>query len=734
MRSEPPAEVELIEVFAAELEAGAPRLQELVLALESDPNSRTSGGEAMRLVHSLKGAARIVGLLGLVETLHAAEDLLTAVERGHSLDTSSVEAALELVDLLAAATGVRPPELAAHFDSAREQLVALAGAFRRDVPQGAADGRTAVDAPGAGAAAVHEGQGLRAVRVKAESLSRLLELAGETVVETRRLGACSRVTTALDRVHRRLIERSLELRADARERGDAALDALAEAVVEDLRKAHQLGDEIRSLTGDGLQRLLDSGERLYLESLRARERPFAQLVPSLRRQVREAATSLSKTVRLEVIGAATFVDGDVLAAMDPMLHHLVTNAVDHGIETANARAAAGKPPQGTVRVELQHSRGSLQLGVTDDGRGIDPERIRARVVERGLAAAASAQALSRDELLEFLFLPGFTTASTLTVHSGRGVGLDAVRVAVTELGGHVRVSSEVGQGTRFDLSLPVTRVVVRALLVRVAGEVYALPLTSAGRVVRAELADLKSSEGRDYVELEGANVGVLRADELLELGTSATPSGALTLVLIDDGASRYGIIVDEALGEEDLVVRPLDPRLGRVPDVAATAILADGSPTLLLDGADLRRSIEKLTRARRPTNARTRSTESTETRRVLVVDDSFTAREAERQLLTRAGYVVDTAADGVEGWTWLRRHRYDLLVADIDMPRMDGIELVQKLRADPGLARLPVVIVSYKDAAESRTRAADAGADHFLTKAALDDGSLVRVVAELVGG
>jgi two-component system sensor histidine kinase and response regulator WspE len=344
--------------------------------------------------------------------------------------------------------------------------------------------------------------------------------------------------------------------------------------------------------------------------------------------------------------------------------------------------------------------------------------------------------LSHTELYDFLFLPGFSTAGAVSVHSGRGVGLDVVRAELVRLGGRISIESEVDAFTRFELALPVTRVVVSALLMRVAGEAFALPLARAGRVVRVAGADVHSAEGRDYVVIDGENVGVVRADELLEVGQAEPPpDGDLTLVLLGDRRAKYALIVDEALGEDDLVVRPLDPRLGRVPDVAATAILADGAPTLLLDADDLLRSIEKLTRVRKPVRARSGDgSANLSAKRLLVVDDSPVVREAERQMLAARGYIVDVAADGVEAWDTMRNRRYDLAVIDVDMPRMDGIELVRRIRRDTELASLPVVIVSYKDRDEDRLKATAVGVDRYLAKGSFHEDELVRAVDELLGG
>jgi two-component system sensor histidine kinase and response regulator WspE len=373
--------------------------------------------------------------------------------------------------------------------------------------------------------------------------------------------------------------------------------------------------------------------------------------------------------------------------------------------------------------------------VTDDGRGIDPVTLRKKIVERALLEASVAEELSATELFEFIFLPGFSTAASVTEISGRGVGLDAVRSMVESASGMVRVSSELGRGTSFHLQLPVTRSVMRAVVAEVSSEAYAFPLLRIERILRVPAVDVQTLGAVQYFVLEGENVSLVRAAQLLGFGTE-TPSGKeVCVVVIGDRARRYGLVVDKFLGEHDLVVRPLDPRLGKVQDIAAAAILVDGTPALILDVDDLGRSIEKLAQAGRidKLTAQRDARLGKGKKRVLVVDDSITVRELERQLLANRGYEVDVAVDGIDGLNSVRNSRYDLIVSDIDMPRMNGLELVRAIKQDPKLGSTPIIIVSYKDREEDRLRGLDAGANYYLTKSSFHDETLVRAVEELIG-
>jgi two-component system sensor histidine kinase and response regulator WspE len=301
--------------------------------------------------------------------------------------------------------------------------------------------------------------------------------------------------------------------------------------------------------------------------------------------------------------------------------------------------------------------------------------------------------------------------------------------------GMVRVSSEVGRGTSFYLQLPVTRSVMRAVVAEVAGEAYAFPLMRIERILRVAPTSVQTLGAVQYFVLEGENVSLVAAAQMLGFGSGQPSTKEICVVVIGDRTRRYGVAVDKFLGEHDLVVRPLDPRLGKVQDIAAAAILVDGSPALILDVDDVMRSIEKLAQTGRidKLTARSDGKPGAVHKRVLVVDDSITVREVERQLLVNHGYDVDVAVDGIDGLNSVRGQRYDLIVTDIDMPRMNGLDLVRSIKQDPKLGATPIIIVSYKDREEDRMRGLDAGANYYLTKSSFHDQTLLRAVEDLIG-
>jgi two-component system sensor histidine kinase and response regulator WspE len=504
-----------------------------------------------------------------------------------------------------------------------------------------------------------------------------------------------------------------------RERADAALGMLTRHV-----------EDFESFA----RRNEDLSNRLHHEVIVSRMRPLADGIRGFPRLVRDVARTLGKQVRFEVRGEQTGVDRDILDKLEAPLSHLIRNALDHGIELPADREAAGKPATGTIRLEARHRAGMLQITLVDDGRGIDVERLRSHAVTRGLVARQVADQLSELELLEFLFLPGFSTKESVTEISGRGVGLDVVQSMVKSVGGSVRVSTQPGRQTVFTLQLPITMSVIRALLVQIGGEPYAFPLTRIDQILFCRGEDIRTVEGRQYFDRDGVSIGLVMAAQILERPALA-PADPMPVVVISDRGQQFGMIVDSFLGERDLEVRPLDLRLGKVPNVNSASLLENGDPVLIVDVEDLVRSIDNVLMGRRLSRVEFErmAEQARQRKRILVVDDSITVRELERQLLQARGFTVDVAVDGMDGWNAIRGTHYDLVVTDVDMPRMDGIGLVSLLKADPARRETPVVIVSYKDREEDRIRGLDAGANRYLTKSSFHDETFVDTIVDLIG-
>jgi two-component system sensor histidine kinase and response regulator WspE len=589
---------------------------------------------------------------------------------------------------------------------------------------------------GPGSPAPRDEPGERVVRLTAENLNRLLALAGESLVDSRWLGPFAQSLQRLKR-HQMDLEVQLEHLRQALEAKGLAEQTNA-YFVDLMRRAADskqfLSDRLAELDSFD-RRSAQLSQRLYLEVLRTRMRPFSDGVRRFPRMIRDLARSLGKELSFEISGENTQVDRDILERLEAPLAHLLRNAVDHGCEAPTERRRAGKSPEGTLKLEARHSAGVLLVTISDDGSGVDLERVRSAIVQKQLTSAALAQKLTEPELLEFLFLPGFTLKETVTEISGRGFGLDVVQNMIKSVRGTIRLINQPGRGLRVQLQLPLTLSVLRALLVEVGGEPYALPLSQITRTLKLPRNAIETLEGCAHFDFGDQQVGLVTAHQVLQCGPLVAPEGELPVVVLEDRSTRYGLIVDRFLGERELVVQPLDPRLGKLRNVSAAALMEDGAPVLILDIEDLVRSIEKLVEAGTLTGPQTAQTEALpgKAKRILAVDDSLTVRELERKMLVGRGYITEVAVDGMDAWNAVRSGNFDLVITDVDMPRMDGIELARRIKQDPRLRAVPVLIVSYKDREQDRLRGLQAGADYYLTKGSFHDETLLQAVIDLIG-
>ncbi|QKH38421.1 hybrid sensor histidine kinase/response regulator [Achromobacter pestifer] len=748
MNPEQMRDASLLELFQLETRTQVEVLNKGLLALEHDPTSAPQLEACMRAAHSLKGAARIVDLHPAVRIAHAMEDCLVEAREGRlRLQAAHIDALLMGADLLqrvatpGAELGSEIDELLVRLSNAPHAQPAAPAAAPAAKPADFLPPIPAVDeapapAPQRRSSDAGLGEGERVLRVTADTLNKLLGLSSETLVESHWIGPFGASMLRLKRTQAGALQALDGVRAAL---AGQALDAQAQAALDDaLRIVEQCQQELAQRTSEVDEfgwRMGHLAQRLYDTALACRMRPFGDGVAGMARMVRDVGRALGKQVRLEIEGESTQVDRDILEKLDAPLMHLLRNAVDHGIEMPQDRLAAGKPAEGRIRLSARHAAGMLLIELTDDGAGISLDRLRVEVVQRKLASAETAARLTEAELLEFLFLSGFSTRGEVTEISGRGVGLDVVQTMVRQLRGAVRIQQQTGQGTRFMLEMPLSLSVVRSLLVEVQEEIYAFPLAYVNHALQVRAEDIEQLEGHQHFRFMDRQIGLVSARQILRTGGAAPAAETVCVVLVGDHDRLYGIAVDRYVGERTLVVQPLDPRLGKVQDVMAGALMDDGTPLLILDVEDMLVSVQKLVAGGQLTrvDGAGAAEQARRRKRVLVVDDSLTVRELERKLLLNRGFDVAVAVDGMDGWNMLRGEDFDLVVTDVDMPRMDGIELVSRIKADPKLQGLPVMVVSYKDREEDRRRGLDAGADYYLAKGSFHDDALLDAVEDLIG-
>jgi len=780
----------MLDLFRTEAEGQLSLLTDGLLVLEQDPSATDNLESLMRASHSIKGAARMVGIDPVVRIAHAMEDCFVAAQKNElTLMSSDIDVLLNGVDMMGKVAKLDESDLDSWSESNGAELDSLVaviqGILTGDRPQlstntgdiegtsenlegvgtseavgekSAVDGGATISntdqsadkskvAPGKSQSQTSVAESPpdkavslsdvkeRVLRVSTERMDRLLGLAGEAMVEARWLHPHIEAMQRFKRFQFDLVSELDHLRDKFNEAG---LDAGIEAILIELQRKAVKQREILSDRLVDLEhfdyRTANLAGRLHREVLASRMRPFSDGVDGFQRMVRDVARSLDKDARLEITGLTTQVDRDVLEMVKAPLNHLLRNAVDHGIEMPDLRRENGKHPQAIVKLDARHRSGMLLVSVEDDGRGVDLDSLKQKIVERGLSTEEMLAQMSEAELLEFLFLPSFSTRSEVTEISGRGVGLDVVHDAVKEMRGVVTVSSKPGEGTRFQMQLPLTLSVIRTLLVGIGGESYAFPLARIDHLLKISEEQIEVVEDHQYVTWNDRHIGLVSASQVFGVEQLPSKERQLYVVILSDRHGQYGVIVDAFLGERELAVQVIDPRLGKIKDVSVAALLDDGSPTLIIDVDDMARSISKLiTRGRIDKVGGDGAGDEGARKRVLVVDDSITVREVERKMLEAYGYEVDVAVDGMDGWNAVRSGDYQLVITDIDMPRMNGIELVRLIKQDEELSSTPVMVVSYKDREEDRMQGLDAGADYYLTKGGFHDETLREVVIDLIG-
>ncbi len=672
-------DLDLRPIFAGEAATLLERLSQGALTLEESGDDPDQLASLFRAAHTLKGSAALVGFDEIAATAHELEDLLAKVRVGAMAPSAAVvDAVLATVDAIREATD----RLMAGQDAG--PLPAEAARRVRAVLEGTAAPPRAAPAPPPPApppvpAPPQSVPAEETIAVPLSRLNRLVRLAGEA--------------------------RTARLRLEGAVGPEVAQDPDVDAAFADL------------------ERTLAELQRQTLES---RMVTLDRIAEPLRRAVRDIARATGKEVDYALEGERVELDRGVLDALREPLLHLVRNAVDHGIEPPSERVGSGKPPAGRVRVVARRRGPDLVVEVTDDGRGLDPARLREKLT--------NADHLTDAQLVDRLFEPGVSTAEQVTDVSGRGVGLDAVRSALARVRGTVRAHGTPGQGTTFTLTVPVTLALLRCLLVRAGTERYALPAHAIATVTEAGTDALVGLEGGRAVWAGGDIVPV--ADLATAVGAPDAGAGEHAVVLVS-GGRRLALRVDELLGQRDLTVQELGRALGRVDLVAGASIEADGSVLLVLDPVTLavRASAGRPAAAgAAPGDAGDGAAPGTAgAPTVLVVDDALTVRELQRSILERAGYRVVVAADGEAALAALGRGRADLVLTDIEMPKLDGFELVEAIRARPELASMPVLIVSSLADEAARRRGMEAGADGYIVKQAFDEATLLAAVSRVLG-
>ncbi|WP_312596977.1 Hpt domain-containing protein [Stutzerimonas nitrititolerans] len=784
------AEAEILDIFVEEADELLEQMDAALSRWEAVPDSADAIEEMMRILHTLKGGARLAAQVDLGDMAHDLEQTLAKAQqegapwpeslflevqgaydrlheevermRSRLIDEPDVPAVDQFADEPVDTSEPAPVTLATPIVAASTQAPVVSGTakvlpFIRRAEQAALD-----------AASRRAPQEL--VKVPAELLEGLVNLAGETSIFRGRVEqqvsdvgfTLGEMEATIERVRDQLRRLDTETQAQILSRYQAEaeragyddfdplemdrhsqLQQLSRALFESASDLLDLKETLAARNRDAETLLLQQARvntELQEGLMRTRMVPFERLVPRLRRIVRQVAGELGKQVEFQVGNATGEMDRSVLERIVAPLEHMLRNAVDHGIETADRRVAAGKPEQGHIRLDLAREGGDIVLTLSDDGAGINLEAVRRKAIDRGLMTTDTA--LTDHEILQFILEAGFSTAERVTQISGRGVGMDVVHSEVKQLGGSMSIESKQGQGTRFLIRLPFTVSVNRALMVYSGEDLYAIPLNTIEGIVRVSPYELEAyyQPGAPRFEYAGQNYELRYLGELLNNGQRPKLVGQslpLPVILVRSNEHSVAVQVDSLAGSREIVVKSLGPQFATVPGISGATILGDGRVVVILDLLATIRVLHAhlLTQQQTPhllDSAEDGDVEVDRPTLVMVVDDSVTVRKVTSRLLERNGMNVLTAKDGVDAITQLQERKPDIMLLDIEMPRMDGFEVATLVRHDEHLKDLPIIMITSRTGEKHRDRALAIGVNEYLGKP-YQESTLLEAIQQLVG-
>jgi len=768
------------------------RLNEGVIQLEVDPENRELIDQMMRDAHTIKGSSRMVGLIDISDVAHRLEDIMVKVRDGQMSYTPEMSdyffEALDAIVFLADNSGVNADDFL-DLPALQSKLSALA-----DGGTSAATAATAATAAAAAAPepeqapapdadesddsddaedsdelhddahddAVLESQvSAPASASKGSAGKGKVDDTLKTKVQTTIRIRTSQVDSLLNLISEVVIgqikdeQRLLELRTGVGEITEAwqswvRLKSLLNTIqIDDEAAMSSIMEEMATLDGllldrrrgeatllkqygDDVSRTSVVINDLQEQGMRMRMLPVSTVFQAFPRAVRDLARSFKKDVDLFMEGGDTELDKKVLEEINDPLVHIMRNAVDHGIESPEVRLKAGKCAQGTIRMAARQEGDHIVIEVSDDGAGIDPERVKAAAIRKGYISESEAKAMTDREAIYLIFEKGFSTSAIITEISGRGVGMDVVREFIVEkLKGSLDVQSTMGQGTTFLLTIPLTLAIIRALMLRVGDQVFAMPTASIEETLRIHPSEIIRVEGREVIRRQRRTVPLVRLGDILGVPHEESEAAKIPIATVGFSGHRMGFMVDALVGEQQIVIKPLGTHLLKVDNVAGVTILGAGEVVPILNVPDLMDNARH--RAGQKTGGKAAEKERTGPRKILICEDSFTTRELERSIFEAAGYDVEVAMDGAMGFAKLKEGLdVDAVVSDVQMPNMTGFELTRAIKADPGLREIPVIIVTSLERDEEKAEGIDAGADAYITKSVFNQDTLLDTVERLI--
>jgi two-component system chemotaxis sensor kinase CheA len=748
--------------FVEEAREHCSRIGEGLLNLENTPGDAEMLNGLFRSAHTIKGSSRMMKLNGVTELAHKMEDVLDAVRGGKihlnqpvsTLLFRGVDSLTEMLDkitggdksvdapedlcleLAKAADGINEASPLTHPVSGQPTKTepAIVPAVqpppsKPSPPPSTQEAPVKKEAPPAPEERkpplpVVKGRQADYLRINAAKLDDLVRLMGEIVSEHGRFRRYIGRLRDIERAVSRQLNAVAKHLESSENRDTALIDATAALAL-------SLRQEVRAMYDASLMQDHLVGD-LQETSLKLCMQPLSTVFDPLRRTVRELANEHGKDINFVVDGGETEMDRKIIDRIGDSLIHMIRNSLDHGLESStDERIAAGKPPKGTIALLAYYDSGCVTISLSDDGKGLSADKIREKALSKRLFDEETMAGMSQSEITNLIFMPGFSTSPIITDLSGRGVGMDVVRRSIVdELKGTIVIETKEGKGTTFLLRLPLNLAIFPLFFISANGKICALPATSLVEMLSVGHDDIIEIVHKRAIRLREQIIPVENLSSILKLGSEDKDDEKQALiVIVRDGEEKLGLVVDEILGREEMVVKPLPSHIKNIRMVSGVTI---GERNSIINVLHVPEVIKMAREVADPGKIRKSVTEK-RSAKILVVDDSINTREIERSILEAYGYSVVTGEDGEDGWEKTRQTQFDMVITDVEMPRLDGFSFTERLRSDEVYRNVPVIIVTSREKEEDKKRGIQVGANAYIVKGAFDQSNLIETVKTLIG-
>lgn len=726
--------------FTQEANEVVQNINEALVQLEKTPKQPDLLKQILRIVHTLKGSANILHFQQIGQLAHVIEDVLIAVQdkeialtpavidllfSSNDLLSRCVQAVLldqeERIDIQPLCDSLTSAARGSGAAEARDRL--NSGETAASLPQAETREREQTPSAAAPTSPVED-----TIRVSVEKLDRAVRLIGEIALGHKKSAHALEQLKDVQRAARTHFK-ALHHLFQQTQIAESAPDAAAKALNRSLALLKGIEQSVRAYSDDFAFRDMSIAE-LYQDVLHMRMLPLSVIFDAFPRAVRDMSRAFQKQIDLRILGDDTTLDKKIIEQLDGPLIHILRNSADHGIETPEERRACGKPERGLITIQASHEGGHVQIEITDDGRGVQLEKLTRRAIQRGLISEEAAKEMSDADALNLMFLPRLSTSDMITDISGRGVGMDIVKAAIEQLKGVITFSSVPGKGASCVLTVPVTLTTLRSLIIAVRDLRLAVPIDAIEETLAVAAAECLNVTGHPAISLRNQLIYLVDLGEALECAAPPAPREQYFILIARVQGKRVGLVVDAVVDEQELVMKPLPAHIRAAAKTIAGAAISSQNDILLI--LHIPKAIERFNQFKQAAASSLVNTSHSDAPRILVVEDSANTSEIEKHILEAHGYRVEIARDGVDALERAMRTTFDAVITDVEMPRMDGFTLTARLRELPAYADAPIVLMTSLERERDKTRSAQVGANAYITKGNFEQSRLIETMESLL--